>query len=246
LRDFNPFKTNILITATSDEFANDENIAKLRTMKAMRSALTGIPIVDMSWCQACLKAQDIVLEANNLVTSLPTKIESYMEKSKISKFIDRPRDFSTASYGVLALASCHHSARSQSLLLFRNIKVFLAGDGWNKETTKSKDVQLLVKEGGGSLIPSALDAIKAIGKLAKELIVILCDDSDVDSSSGISSNLAGAIRESYHSRDFAREKPILVVDSKWLFDSISCAKLLEATYFKPSSPIATSMWHLCN
>lgn len=245
LKDFNPYKTNILITATSDEFGNNEKIAKLRTMKAMRSALTGIPIVDASWCQACLDAKEIVLEADNCVTSLPTKVESYMKNSNIMASYDKPRDFSTASYGVLSLALCVHSSQRQPLLLFQNMKVFLAGEGWHKETTKAKDVQLLVKEGGGSLLPSSLDAIKTIKKHTKKLVVILCDDSDTDSLSGISSDLACAIRERYHSFDFVSEKPLLVVDSKWLFDSISCAKLLEASNFKPSSPIATSMWHLC-
>lgn len=232
------------MTATSDEFGNNEKTAKLRTMKAMRSALIGIPIVDVSWCQACLKAKEIVLEADNCVTMLPTKIESYMKNSTITESYDKPRDFSTASCGILSLASCLHS--SPPLLLFQYTKVFLAGEGWNKETTKAKDVQLLVKEGGGSLLPTVIDAIKAIEEHAKELIVILCDDSDVDTCSGISSDLACAIRERYHALEFAREKPVFVVDSKWLFDSLSCAKLLEASNFKPASPIATSMWHLCN
>jgi hypothetical protein len=242
LKDFNPFKTRVLVTSILGE--SGQNTAKLRTMKAMRAALAGIPIVDKSWCDACVDSKELLLESGHIVTSLPTKIPLFMRNmSDIKSIYDKPRDLSTATFGIPSLAICRRSG--QEVLLFQNVYVFLAGNVWKHDTTKSKDIQLLVKEGGGSILTSASQSTKMVKEEipgSEKQVVILCDDSNTDSASGITKALARAVSDLYD-RPIDRT-PVFIVNSKWLFDSISCAKCLETEEYAPEHLIGISLWRL--
>jgi len=232
----------VLVTSIIGE--SGENTAKLRTMKAMRAALAGIPIVGPSWCDACVASKEIVLESCHLVTSLPTKIPMFMKnRTDMKSIYDKPRDVSTSTFGIPSLAVCRRSGHE--VLLFQNQHFFLAGNVWKQETTKSKDVQLLVKEGGGSILTTATHSAKMVKEEllgSEKRVVILCDDSNIDSASGITKVLVKAVHDIYnHPID---RIPVLTVNSKWLFDSISCAKCLEAEEYAPGHPIGLSLWHL--
>jgi len=251
LKDFNPYKTSILVASVLEQSKSDEKVAKLRTMKAMRSSLAGIPIVDAAWCKACLTSKQVMTpEGDHCVTSLPTSLPFYMENFHLSTGIGKKRDFSTAVYGVPSLAACRHSEpSSRPSLLFQNVSVYICGLDWKNATTKTKDVQLLLREGGGTVLTSATQATKIVKEevaMTSNQVVILCDESLTDSASGISSSLARAIRQIYESQNkHDHPAPVLTVNSKWLFDSISCAKILESDRYKPDSPVATSLWRLC-
>ena len=223
-------------------------MAKLKTMKAMRSAINGVPIVDVSWCEACLASKEIVApNANHSITSLPTREAFYMNNWKMCNGIDAKREFSTAAYGVSSLAVCHHLGSGQNpVKLFQNTSVFLCGSGWKDNATKAKDVQLLMNEGGGRVLMSATQAIQTIKDVStgeNNKIILLCDDSLPNSTNGISSALARAVRQIYDVT-YDRHKPVLTVNPNWLFDSISCAKILEGDRYEPKSPLANSLWRL--
>ena len=244
LKDFNPYRTSILVTSTLRQSKNDEKIAKLRTMKAMRSTLEHIPIVDVSWCESCLLSKQIIgPTSDHCITSLPTRSSFFMENLILGTGIDKKRDFSTAVYGVPSLVA------SRPFLLFQNVSVFICGTEWKKSATKLKDVQLLLREGGGVVLTSASQAVKVVNEelelASNKKVVLLCDDSSTDSMSGISAPLAKAIRGLYD-RSSKQDTPVLTVNSKWLFDSISCAKILECDRFQPCCPVAISLWRLCS
>jgi len=233
-----------VLVVSSSLGESNESVAKLRTMKAMRAALAGIPIVNTTWCDACIASKEIVLKSDHLVTSLPTKIPLFMKNvTDLKSFYDKPRDLSTAAFGVPSLATCRRSVHE--VLLFQNVCFFLAGSTWKRETTRSKDVQLLVKEGGGSVITSAAQATKIVKDELKDSetrVVILCDESDKDSMCGITKVLAKAVRDVYNRP--IDQIPVLTVNSIWLFDSISCSKIISAEEYSPKNPIGISLWHL--
>ncbi len=245
LKDFNPFRTSILITSILEPSKDGEKIASLRTMKVMRSALVCIPIVDVAWCKSCLDKKKLIPPASHhCVTSLPTKNQCFMDMDNLDIGIDldQKRDFSTAMYGVPSLVAARPS------LLFDNVSVFICGSEWKKSPTKLKDVQLLLREAGGTVLTAASQATKMVnGELeseANDKIIFLCDQSSTDSKSGITAALAKSIRERYGKGCNQDGRMILIVNSNWLFDSISCAKQLDSTPFQPCSPLAISLWRL--
>jgi len=156
------------------------------------------------------------------------------------------RDFSTAFYGVSSLVA------SRPSLLFQNTFVYICGSEWKKSTTMLKDVQLLLREGGGTILTSAAQTIKILreeldcASSSGKKVILLCDDSSDSKYSGISAPLAKSIRHLFNGnlKSYAHA-PVLAVNSKWLFDSISCAKLLECDHFQPTNPLAKAMWKLC-
>lgn len=245
LKDFNPYKTSILITSLLEQSESCVKIAKARTMKAMRATLVGIPIVDVSWCKHIISTNKIIAPVcDQCITSLPTKLPHFMQNCTLDSGLNKKRDFDTATYGVPSLVA------SRPSLLFDNTTIFLCGKDWKTSTTKSKDVQLLVRDGGGVVLTSATQTIKGVEEASEtsssHRIVLLCDDSSQNAGNGISSPLAKVIRRFYdHKTDEKRVPPVIIVNSAWIFDSISCAALLEANRFRPCSPLASSLWELC-
>lgn len=237
LQDFNPYKTNILITPSQS--SSGDKRAGMRTMKAMRAALNGIPIIDPSWCQSCIKEDKLLFDRAYCISSLPTKVPLYTSNvENVSEVLDLPRDFPTASYGVFAAAV-------STKPLFSNELFYLAGNEWKSNTTMTKDVKLLIVEGGGEILTSVQQVTKAIERDLddqRSSIVILCDGSQTDSTSGMTKPLSKVISNAIKSG--SKISSVTVVKSKWIFDCISCARLLEHDHYPPDSPSAKKMWRL--
>jgi len=308
LKDFNPYKTTILVTAISKDSTNGNNsdsgsngsgetIASLRTMKTMRAALAGIPLVSSDWLQACMGENQILPPTpNQFVTALPPRTEFFANNYNnvnvrssedgdgydLGDFGTQIRNQSTAVFGVptlaAALAVSSHSHRGANTNtnsnIFSNLHVCLCGSDWKTKTTMAKDVQLLLREGGATMLTSSAKAAKFIqdelGILLQQLqqeqqqqsknnhfhapsprVILLCDGNESDGACGITSTLAKAVRQFYtnsktHASSGNHPHPaVLTVHSKWIFDSISCAEALGSDHFAPNSPLATSLWKLC-
>lgn len=255
LKDFNPYKTNILITGSSGQSSYGGLISKLRTMKAMRSSLSSIPIVSLEWVKNCISERIVLpLTVDISVTALPTKLECLMSEPELVTLSDT-RDSQTASLGVLALALLHQGVdepnqQASSHRLFSNTSVLLCGTSWKSSTTKTKDVQLLLREGGADIIPSASQAVKYIEEDLVEIdsatkrLVLLCDESESNATDGITSNLKDAVHNCLASNSRQMQPRVFVVNMNWLFDSISCASCLDPRLYEPSSPNAGSLWNL--
>lgn len=245
------------MTSSSGSSVYGGLISKLRTMKAMRAALASIPIVSLDWVEECLSKHELVpLTIDVTITALPTKLECHLSESKRMS-LGKIRDQATASLGALALALLQPGVYEPYPLilpsiLFENKYMFLCGSTWKTSTTKTKDVQLLVREGGGNLIHSAVQAAKFIEENLLEnttssvQVVLLCDESAFDSTDGITACLRDAIHKCFALKITQPQNPVLVVNSNWLFDSISCAMCLSHHLYEPSSPTSMSLWKLCS
>ena len=102
--------------------------AKSRTLKSMRAALAGVPIVSPEYIYACQEADTILVPQPSMtIRSLPSK-SSRLESSGAS------------SYGVAALAANIHDSIDNLLLSQKAVLICGA-----IAPAKRKDIQLLLK-----------------------------------------------------------------------------------------------------
>ena len=101
----------------------DSAMAKVRTAKAMRAALLGIPLVTPAWIEACLSSEDIV-PPTAFLRSLPTK-----GGAKVGS----------------ACGVAHLAARKTGLL--SKYQIFLC-----LPTRLQRDVIQLIKDAGGTVV----------------------------------------------------------------------------------------------
>eukprot|EP00978_Attheya_sp_CCMP212_P025601 scaffold82579_cov44-Attheya_sp.AAC.1 len=87
MKDFHPTKATICITApvpfSRDEIVEGKMVAsQLRTLKSMRAALAGIPLVTPAWVTACLKESTLVAPRGVMcIRSLPVKDSQWMDET---------------------------------------------------------------------------------------------------------------------------------------------------------------------
>ena len=235
MNDLNLKKTNLCITTSADR---SQGVSKLRTVKAMRASLAGVPILSPAWLSHCVKHNSLQEpDETMLIQTLPTKEDKYMKK--ITKTTIRN---DTAHGGVFAIAAKHETFGDshQSQKLFDSLYVHLAGPGWKKSPAKTKDVHLLLKESGAHLLNSVSVVTKTLtkGLDAGSTFVLLCDGNINSSNSAFPANLKSAIENAINNKQCS----VLVVDSKWLFDSISCAEVLAVTHYQPQGKIVRPLW----
>ncbi len=199
----------------------------------MRAALAGVPIVSPTWISQCINQKSLKPPEDSMyIQTLPTKEEMYMvagtENSKRS---------GTAHGGIFAIAAQYKDTQI-AYRLFNNFYVYLCGAGWKKSSPKTKDVQLLLKEGGGNVLNSASVVAKTLtnGLEIGSSFVLLCDGT-ISAGSAFTKNLKQAIENSIDDGT-----SVLVVDSKWLFDCISCAEILGAKHYQPLSATVKPLW----
>ena len=232
-------KTTTLLLMSMDEQDSDKSVVepRLRTLKAMRAALAGIPIVSASsWIKACISNPDQISKVPSpsiIATSLPTRTPG------IRSSVD------SLPYGVAALAAdlerTTSKTKKQSSLL-SNVAVFLCG---NFPSGKRNDIQVLVKEAGGTFLTTVDQTISKLTQpQASTKVVLLC--SEESSSSG--SMFSAALERHVTSTLEASPSSVLVVDPNWLFDSIACGSMLNHVHgklFAPSHPQAKALWSKC-
>jgi hypothetical protein len=215
-----------VIPATS--VSQDGNVlANWRSMKAMQACLDGIPMVSAVWLEECRRSgnQFVLPDSSMYIRSLPTK-------SNVA---------SRADFGVAKLAVSWNrspekiSTQHLRYTPFRSFIVYLCGFSCKNES----DFSALARQGGVKEVItrplSALAKLKAMKGTENEKYVILCNESNV----AISDALEKEIRNCHTT------KHVAVVNSFWLFDSISCAEALPPTSFKPQGcKIAKELWKL--
>ena len=237
LNDFNAEKSNICITTPSE---HDPIQSKLRTVKAMRASLAAVPILSPEWLLYCIEHNSIKEpEEHMYIQTLPTKEDMYMKSITDNSIRNK-----TARGGVFAIAAQYmkegEGKTNTCFHLFENIYVYLCGDGWKKSNAKTKDVHLLLKEGGANILTSASVVTKTLtnGLKPGSTFVLLCDGSISATNSSFPANLKQAVENTVNDdKDSA-----LIVNSKWLFDCISCAEILGAKQYQPESTIVKTLW----
>ena len=228
-------KKTTLCFAHVEAKRNDQGMlsARSRTLKSMRAALAGIPIVSPNYIYACQEADKVLLpESSMMIRSLPSKTKS-IESNCASR------------YGVAALAARVHESTGDNLLLSR--KAFLLCG--SIAPAKRNDIQILLKEAGAELLSNPTAAVSKLKDLLDrpalekrtETVVLLCDDTNCNASINVIP--AGLYKQAKLAAEHNR-RILLVVNSSWLFDSISCGSVLGAEEFEPASTKARNLWSL--
>ena len=146
--------------------------------------------------------------------------------------------------------------------LLNGVSFFLCGR-WQDNLGKRRDVQILLREAGSTLLTSGAQAVKRMKEIGSleggdgdsdggdedgtAMVVFLCNDSKTDNGCGITNNMTKAARNLMGVTtgvDGAggRRSSFLVVNTDWLFDCISCACILGADDYNPSFPSVRSLW----
>jgi hypothetical protein len=103
----------------------------------------------------------------------------------------------------------------------------------------------LAKEAGAKMLASSSDAISKLKTLTSagsnhdSKVVLLCDDS---SSNAVPSAMEQEAKTVLQGDD--SKGSLLVVNSSWLFDTITCGSTVPPNAFEPFSPRAKELWKL--
>jgi hypothetical protein len=202
----------------------------------MRAMLAGVPIVSAGWISACLDKGKVVVPSPEMyIRTVPAKTTE-----------PSINDFLGASLCAARIQQAGTLPQCNLVLPLSNAHVLLCGQYNRAEGSPRKiDVQVLLRESGATLLPSAGAAIKklkTIGDNDSYKVVVLCDDCQTDERCGISDGLYKEVMAALE-RDHQR---VVVVSSAWLFDSISCGGMILSLLFEPCSPRAKELWEAGN
>jgi hypothetical protein len=209
---------------------NEKGLAKVRTLKAMRASLAGIPIVTPEWVTDCCAKEEIKApDSSMFIHSLPTKTN----------------DLEDSLYGTALLASRMQQvesgaiSRDSVIMPLTNVIVHMCGAF---ARPPKSDVQLLIRESGGTVQPSLVSTIKLIQSASfqrgDKKVVFLCDDSTDDTICGISIAQVDEIKSAIDTLPGR----IQVVHAHWLFDVVTCGKEISGILFAPKSPRCKLLW----
>jgi hypothetical protein len=189
-------------------------VGQTRTLKTMQSTLSGVPIVSSRWVKECMDEECVKRPSSmHFVRTLPMKVTEGL----------------TSDFGVAHVACALQ--RDDTFRVLEKHSVYLC-----KPYSQSKlsDITSLVKMAGAELLPTATAALRAAKKMSDEsgTMVILTDD---DVNSGIPPALQDLIYKS--------PSRYVIVNSHWLFDSISTGKpLAPVEVYQPPSPRGCELW----
>jgi len=210
-----------VLCVTSSNKVQNVVTSRLRTLKVMRAALAGIPIVTPAWITECLQTRTIVLPPPSFSKDHPMFVSTLP-----SKLLPNQHPF-----GVWSLAA-------SSSLLLDQCHVYLCGT-WKKNA--KKDIQLLLRQTGANILSNASATLEIIQQhqlttTSTTTLVLVChESSNTDKQSGITQQLSKSILQK-------SSQQIMVVNSNWLFDCITSAQKLDSTQYPPSIPKANSLW----
>lgn len=250
MKDLNPHKTAVCVMPLDQAgVSNNDAVSRNRTLKAMRAQLAGIPIVSPAWIAACVAQKKFVAPTSSMyIRTLPIKTEQLLGPAS-----GEASDLPSIRLGVAYNAARIHQQEqgilpeTSSNAVLDNVFVYLCGR-FNTEdgSPRKTDVTTLLRESGATILTSSGAASKKIESLAKGVgvsysVVMLCDASISDDSCGLSESLANEARLALEGCN----RHVLVVNSHWLFDVVSCGAIINADPYEPSSPRCKAVWRLC-
>ena len=195
----------------------DSAVAHRRTMKGMQCALAGIPIVSCKWIQHCLSESRALAPLSSMyVRALPSGTGKY-------------------DHGVALLAAIQQRSKVVHLPL-QNCRIFLSGISAQKE----KDTNAILREAGANVISNISTLLKVLNTVSeissgesREKVVLVCDGV-------IPRNVA------INLQSLQSSKNISIVNSSWVFDSISAGRILPSVDHPPSHMSAKPFWERIN
>lgn len=198
----------------------------------MRATLAGVPVVSTSWIKSCLETGKVIVPSQDMyIRTVPAKATDPLIAANLG--------------ASLLAARIHQAADKGNAQLLSNTRVLLCGQYNTAEGSPRKnDIQTLLRESGASILTSvggAMSKLKKVGDDDASKIVLLCDECPHNDRCGISTGLAKEAKAALERDD----NGVLVVNSTWLFDSISCGEMAPPKPFKPRSARARELWKLC-
>ena len=229
----NSVKTTLVVVALDPQSKADNPISRTRTLKAMRAVLAGVPIVSPGWITSCLNEGKVVMPSADMhVHTVPVKTVNPLINPDLEAF--------------LLTARMHQVKEKGMAQLLSNVRVLLCGQHNAADGSPRKsDIQSLLQESGATMMTSiggAMNKLKEVGDDDADKILLLCDECHHNDRCGLSTGLAKEA-EAALERD---SNGVLIVNSTWLFDSISCGEMASPKPFQPRSARARDLWKLCN
>jgi len=230
-------KTTLCIVSAETKKGDDKtNIRScVRTLKVMRSALAGIPIVTPDWLRSCY-VETKVVSPQRFVRTMPTKNPEIGNSGE-------------ANYGAAKLAAAWNFEPKTPSLPFRNTFVYFCG---SYTVDKRKNMQDLLKASGAKILLKPADFSSRLKSLVKSKLlslspssrlVLLCGGSGTSLPKAVEKELKAALAREEHSP--LSKNPltnITVVDSQWVVESVTCAKPMPVAFFEPK--IYKNLWKL--
>lgn len=210
-------KTTICATPIVNSTASRPT--RMRTAKAMRASLHGIPIVSPEWIQTCAEKNAFVFPTSEMISrSLPAKTDAIISNGE-------------SNFGIARMVA--QLAKKAPLPLEHHSIFFCGAFAANRR----KDLQLLARDAGAKVLSNA-SAVSA--KFGKGRVVLLCHDAATGTiiPAPLAKEADTALKTNAHS--------VLVVNAQWIFESITCAKPLPTNAFPPVNAKAKELWQLGN
>jgi hypothetical protein len=225
----------------------------VRTLKVMRAALAGIPIVTPEWISQCLSSRQICSDVGSTcIRTLCSKVDQWNTEST-----NAPSRFTVPRY------ACKWHIYTSTPLTYRSpgpltgTTVCLCGP-WKKEgkTPKKSDVLTILQDCGAEVL-----TVSAMLKRLKEncggsttpkrsvvpvapRFALLCDDTTGDKPCGINAALTKAVE--LLASTTGSTCPVVVIGFPWLFDCVSCGvPLRDVSPYAPESVKAKHLWSVC-
>jgi len=215
-----------LVPAMSTKDDPSNLVGQCRTLKAMRSAIAGVPLVSSSWIQACRDANKIVLPSDSMwVRSLP--LRSSVEEN-----------VAASQYGLSKIAA---QATYRANQILRNTTVQLCGAF---SRPPKADMHILLREAGATLslqTTSTVAAMKNLDATPDRKLVLICDDACTAISEAIQRHVKAALQDDNQQQ---MKHQVLVVNPQWLFDSIVIGKPMSGRAYPPAKKQPLDLWQL--
>lgn len=213
---FNPKTTTLCLLPCNRQSQGKTNaVGRVRTLKAMRATLAGVPIVSSTWLSS-LDDEFVLPSSSAFIRSLPLKSHGV----------------TGADFGVARTAAgMLRFGKNTGVLV--GYSIYICGGSLSRQS--EIDTSVLIRESGAELLSNPLSATKSIQADDNEECVVLLTNDTIDS--GITPALDEAIR--------SNPGQVLVVTSQWLFDSISCGfPVPDIEAYKPPNPQAQDLWEM--
>lgn len=202
-----------LCVIPSQRGESDDFQASIRSFKAMKASIEGIPMTTPVWLYQCDQSGQISCPLD-FIRSLPTKSEMIQESG----------DF---KYGVARSAAMLWKGLTG--LPFRDHFVFLLGCQRNTRKTLTR----LLRAGGAGMLSHASEVSSKLKELSEEVapapkVVIILGDNVRAWPKRQLENITDMELSSHKEQSIAS-----VVSHKWIAESIACAKPLPVEQFHP-------------
>lgn len=245
-------------------------IAEKRTLNLMEAMLYGIPIIKFEWIIECLQQEKIIIPTSIMyIRTLPTKTILLNENNNSNNDSNITNDNMITNYGVSYVAAIFNQITNKYKPLYDH-SIYLCGYSGQKLNEISS---LLNNAGAKEVITKSLVLIERIKKAMlsgiqqqqqpksdnnenqinqQQRFILLCNDTNVIITSDLVHFITKLFNKRQNNNTTNNYIRISIVNSNWLFDSISCGKgiidnnIIMTKNYKPIHNKALELFNIIN